>query len=264
VRIIVTRPEREAKKWVQSLCEAGFDAWALPLIAVGSAPDPSAVVAAWSRIDQYDAVMFVSGNAVEHFFALNPAVAPVFTAQDATKIRAFVTGPGSRAALLVAGVAASCIDMPDLQADVFDSEALWNVVAHRVGPGYRVLIVRGANDDETHSPQGQGRDWFSQKVRAAGGMVDVVVAYQRHCPAFTPAQRDRVAAAATDASIWLFSSSQAISYLTTAFAGQDWSHARALATHPRIAEAARAAGFGEVHTSSPSLSAVKASIESTA
>jgi uroporphyrinogen-III synthase len=264
VRVIVTRPEREAKKWVQQLSEAGFDTWALPLIQVGPAPDRNAVITAWARMDNFDAVMFVSGNAVEQFFALKPPLAHVFTAQSATKIRAFVTGPGSRSALLAAGVDPECIVLPDLHAGVFDSEALWAVAGCHVVPGYRVLLVRGSNEEDADAPQGQGRDWFSQQVLASGGRVEVVVSYQRHCPAFTAAQRAWVPDAASDGSLWLFSSSQAIAYLTTAFAGQVWSGARALATHPRIAEAARAAGFGEVRTVSPSLSAVKASIESMA
>jgi uroporphyrinogen-III synthase len=264
VRVIVTRPEREARKWVHSLSEAGFEARALPLIEVGPAPEPDAVIAAWSRMDSFDAVMFVSGNAVEQFFALKPPLAPVFTARSATKIRAFVTGPGSRSALLAAGVDPACIDMPDLQAGIFDSEALWAVAGCHVVPGYRILLVRGANEDDVDAPQGQGRDWFGRQVLAAGGLVQVVVSYQRQCPFFTVAQRAWVPEAASDGSLWLFSSSQAITYLTAAFAGQDWSGARALATHSRIAQAARAAGFGEVRTASPSLPAVKASIESMA
>jgi hypothetical protein len=82
-------------------------------------------------------------NAVSHFFALKPAFAHVFRAQAAIKTRAFVTGPGSLAALHQAGVDAAWMDAPDTQAGQFDSEALWAVVAHRVVPGYRVLIVRG-------------------------------------------------------------------------------------------------------------------------
>ncbi|MEG2631782.1 MAG: uroporphyrinogen-III synthase, partial [Comamonas sp.] len=44
--------------------------------------------------------------------------------------------------------------------------------------------------------------------------------------------------------------------------GTDWRQARALATHPRIAAAARQAGFGLVQECRPSLNDVAASIES--
>lgn len=95
MRVIVTRPAAECGKWVDALAHAGLDARALPLIAVGPPPDPAAVTAAWDRIASFDALMFVSGNAVAQLLALKPAMAPVFSAQAAIKTRAFVTGPGS-------------------------------------------------------------------------------------------------------------------------------------------------------------------------
>ena len=48
----------------------------------------------------------------------------------------------------------------------------------------------------------------------------------------------------------------------TALPDQDWGQARALVTHPRIAQAARAAGFGSVQECRPALADVVASIES--
>ena len=83
--VIVTRPATEARKWLDGLRHAGFDALALPLIAIAPAPDPAVVQAAWERIASFDAAMFVSANAVAQFFALKPAVAPVFIAQAAIK-----------------------------------------------------------------------------------------------------------------------------------------------------------------------------------
>ena len=65
-----------------------------------------------------------------------------------------------------------------------------------------------------------------------------------------------------DGSLWLLSSSQALEHLCAALPGQDWRQARALATHPRIAQAARNAGFGEVRECRPALADVAASIES--
>ena len=44
--------------------------------------------------------------------------------------------------------------------------------------------------------------------------------------------------------------------------GADFTHAHALATHPRIAQAARETGFGVVHESPPRLDDVVASIKS--
>jgi hypothetical protein len=46
------------------------------------------------------------------------------------------------------------------------------------------------------------------------------------------------------------------------FAVQDWSHALAVATHPRIAQHARLAGWGRVAIAQPSLLGVASSIKS--
>ena len=175
-----------------------------------------------------------------------------------------MTGPGSLAALRQAGVEAACIDAPDTQAGQFDSEALWAVVAPRVVPGYRVLIVRGMGDASMDPDVGGGvgRNWFSSQVQAAGGVVEFVVAYQRCQPDWSASDRQQVHQAACDGSVWLFSSSEAIANLQSAFPDVSWAQARAVATHVRIAQAARAAGFSVVCESRPVLADLVASIES--
>ncbi|MES2950175.1 MAG: uroporphyrinogen-III synthase [Pseudomonadota bacterium] len=272
MRVIVTRPIQEAAQWVHALADAGFDAVALPLIGVLPPPDPAAVVAAWERLGDFDAVMFVSGNAVDHFFALKPSAAPVFGMPGATKIRAFVTGPGSLSALKRAQVSPRCIDMPDKDAGQFDSEALWAVVAPQVQAGYRVLVVRGTGSSGSaevvggagDNSSGIGRDWFADQVRAAGGSVEFVVSYQRRSPDMQEAERALVSQAASDGSVWLFSSSEAIGNLVKACPNQSWTQAKAVVTHSRIAQAARSAGFSVVCESRPTLAALMASIESMA
>ena len=270
MRVIVTRPRKEARQWVDALMEGGYDARSLPLISVLPAPDPTAVVAAWSRLTDFAAVMFVSGNAIDHFFALKPPLAPEFIENDAIKIRAFITGPGSLSALRRAGIEQGCIDMPDRDVGQFDSEALWSVVANRIQPGYRVLIVRGADSasagsgDGSKPSEGAGRDWFANRVCEAGGLVEFVVSYQRCRPDLLADDLTLVREAAADGSVWLFSSSEAIANLCALCPGQDWSRGRAVVTHSRIALAARDAGFSVVYESRPTLVALMASIESLA
>ena len=91
--------------------------------------------------------------------------------------------------------------------------------------------------------------------------MDFVLAYTRSAPQFTPAQIAQAQAAADNGAVWLLSSSQALGNLCAALAGQDWRRARALATHPRITEAARAAGFGTVDECRPALEDVAAALE---
>lgn len=262
MRVIVTRPEGEAQKWVTTLQGAGYQAVSLPLIKVLPAAQPQAVLDAWKHIADWDAVMFVSRNAVDHFFALKPPETSVFCAQAAIKKRAYVTGPGSYSALLRAGAEAPWIDSPDHAAGQFDSEALWRVVRGQMRSGFRLLIVRGTTVDGASSDEGVGRDWFAKQATATGAQVDFVVAYQRQQPQLDTQQREQAYAAASDGTVWLFSSSEAIANLQAQCPAQPWQEARAVVTHPRIGKAAREAGFGVVRESRPALPALMASIES--
>jgi uroporphyrinogen-III synthase len=262
MRVIVTRPGPQAGKWVTALRAAGLDALALPLIEIAGPPDPAQVQAAWQRISSFDALMFVSANAVEQFFALQSKG----TVTGDLHPRFFVTGPGSVAALLKAGVARSRIDAPDEAAAQFDSEALWAVVHTQVQRGWRVLIVRGNTDTEgaegAAPSTGVGRGWFAARLREQGAAVEFLVAYERRAPVLSANTLALVQMAAADGSVWLFSSSEAVTNLCAVAPGQSWQQARALATHPRIAQAARTAGFAHVCEARPAMADLVASIES--
>lgn len=257
MRVIVTRPEREALQWAHDLRQRGLDAHPLPLMAVGAIQSPDAVHAltqAWHGLSGDAAVMFVSANAVRHFFAARPTGA----AWPAGTPRAWAPGPGTAEALLAAGVSPHTIDQPAPDAPQFDSEALWAVVQPQLRPGQRVLLVRGA-DGQGHSA---GRDWLAQQVTASGASVHTVVAYQRCPPVLTTPQRALLDAASADGSVWLFSSSEAVGHWRALRQAAAGAPTRAVATHPRIAEAARAAGFDVVCASRPAIDAVVASIKS--
>ena len=262
-RAIVTRPEREAAQWVARLQARGIAASALPLIAITAVHSPAlrqALEQAREQMGRYRAVMFVSGNAAQHFFESNQAPTLDQQALTAINTRVWAPGPGTVAMLRDAGVPGERIDAPGADAAQYDSEALWQVVAGQIGPGDRVLIVRGTS--EPGAAGGTGRDWLAAQIGAAGGAVDFVAAYERRAPTLNADQLALARGAAGDGSIWLLSSSEAVAHLAAALPGQDWSRARALATHPRIAQAAREAGFGQVMQCRPAFNEVAASIES--
>jgi uroporphyrinogen-III synthase len=251
VRVVLTRPAQEAGRWADALRARGHEVLELPLIEIAPAPDAKAARQAWEGLDRYDAAMFVSASAVQHFRALAPAVSwPAET-------RAWSTGPGTAHALAAAGVPAGQIDTPPPDAAQFDSEALWARVASQVRPASRVLVVRGAGPDG----QVAGRDWLAQRLAEAGASVDTVVAYQRRRPDWSDVQRAQATAAA-DGAVWLLSSSEAVGHLAALLPGVAWARARAIATHERIAQAARDAGFGVVVASRPAVDAVVAALES--
>ncbi len=263
MRVIVTRPEREAQRWVIELSARGFQALALPLIQIGPLHDQTELTKARQQLAQYVGVMFVSANAVDYFFASGASLADGLTASRHGRTRAWATGPGTAKALLRAGVAPERLDVPPSDAAQFDSEALWQVVGPQLRATERVLIVRGVDAlDGAELAGGSGRDWFAGKVAAAGAQVELVAAYQRQAPDFSADERALARQAASDGSVWLFSSAQAVRNLQTALPGQNWVHGCALATHARIAAAARSAGFGVVLESRPTLPDVLAALKS--
>lgn len=234
-RVVVTRPRAQAEAFAQRLRTLGVDAAVLPLLAIAPARDPAAVQRARERLALYTLAVFVSPNAVQHFAGGSPAA---FAWPAGTL--AGSTGPGTSAALRAAGVPEAALVEPAADAAAFDSEALWQQLQRRrvSWAGQRVLVVRG---DE-------GRDWLAQTLREAGAEVDFVAAYRRAEPRLDDAGRALLQAACEEPRLhlWHFSSSEAVRTLQRFSPGQDWSAASALASHPRIVQAARQAGFGRV------------------
>lgn len=257
VRVIVTRPAAQAAPWVALLQAQGLAAVALPLIDIAPPADPAPVRQAWAALGRYALLFFVSANAVQHFFALQP---PGATWPAGT--RAAAPGPGTAAALSAKGLPAAAVLAPPAEAPSFDSETLWARLQREPWAGRRVLVVRGE----------QGRDWLAEQLRGAGAEVDFLDAYARRPPQPDAAGQALLmaAAAAPAGHLWLLSSSEAVRHLAQLAppllaAGR----ARALATHPRIAATARAAGFGDVRVCAPTEDAVlqairQASIQSAA
>ena len=276
--VVITRPAAQAAAWEQALQAAGHPVLLLPLLAIHPASDVQALRAAWSQLAQWDALMFVSANAIDAFFAQRPL--DVHWPQDAHAPRAWVPGPASARALEAAGVPPRLIDAPAAQAEQFDSESLWEQVRTQVAGGFRLLVLRGgrASAEPLPSPlasTGIGREWLAEQVQTAGGSVGWLLAYLRAAPSWAEADYERAATARDSSALWLFSSSECAAHLqalthSAPAAWRDaagsvqafWSGSVALATHPRIAKAVRAAGFGAVHLSRPGLADVLASIES--
>ena len=255
--VLVTRPEREAGPWVQGLLAEGVSAEPFPLIDITALPDVEPLRSAWQKVPSCLAVMFVSANAVRFFMAAQPAGVSVHSC------RAWATGPGTQAALLAAGWPPEQIDAPAADASQFDSEALWAVVEGqtRAAQALRqatVLIVRGADAEG----QLAGRDWLAQQISDAGLRVEQTVAYMRRAPDLSIEQQARAQQAIQNGTWWLFSSSEAALHLQQACPKLDLSKAQALATHPRIAERLRQAGWGRVQLVPASLTLQAESIKS--
>jgi uroporphyrinogen-III synthase len=255
-RVIVTRPQPQADTWVADLQGCGIDAAALPLIAIGPPADPQPVQQARDGLAALRMLVFVSPAAVAGFLDAAAITWPAGTLAAAP-------GPGTAQALRNHGVPEDCIVEPAADAGQFDSESLWAALGARPdAPGWRgqrVLLVGGSEGE-----QPSGRQWLAQQLREAGAKVEPLVAYRRTAAAIDDEGQALLRQVAADprAHIWLFSSSEAIGHLEAA-AGPALPRLREaalLATHPRIAERARAAGFVAIVDARPALDDIVATL----
>ena len=130
-----------------------------------------------------------------------------------------------------------------------------------------MLIVRGTSGREppvqgVPGVAGHGRDWLIQQCLAAGAQVQGCVAYARRSPPLSTLDQGLLAAACGPDSAWLFSSSEALIPLQAQRPAAGWGHTTAIVTHPRIAAAARLAGFDRIVSTRPALDDVMRTLES--
>ena len=114
-------------------------------------------------------------------------------------------------------------------------------------------------------PQPEAGQWvalLAQQLRAVGIAVDFVAVYERQAPQWTPTFHAQAQQHLQDGSHWLFSSSEAVMHLHNRFKPEQLAASTAIATHPRIAQAAYSAGFAHVKQCRPSVDDVVASLES--
>ena len=205
-RVIVTRPAHDAAVWVSQLQAHGINAAALPLIEIApalGAADVLALQLALQNFASYSACMFVSSNAVEHFFRpfydhLVPVAqlkraqaAPESIANSSSQLpphmRFLAPGPGTAQGLQIAGVPAHQIDSPPPDAGQFDSAALWAVVGSRDWRGARVLLVRGHTDDGPPEPDAAPDSAGNSPINSS---VDATPDARVHSPSESAAPRD--------------------------------------------------------------------------
>ena len=258
-QVLVTRPEQDAAAWISSLQNAGFEAIQFPLLDLKPVLSEQDADSVWAQIQNSHAVMFVSANAVR-FLAQALQARPQWVTHFNQSARAWCTGPGTAAALLSCGISENQIDQPDLDAKQLDSEALWQVVQRQVGPHFKALFIRGA--DETGAIA--GRDWLANQLESCGAQVEALAAYQRQASILSATQIQQVQRWVDQKAIWVFSSSACVQALVAQCPDVPWSSAKAVVTHPRIAALAQQLGWRNVSIAPPGMKAMQASIKSMA
>lgn len=265
--LIFTRASSQSGGAQQIFGAAGVQVLDFPLQHIGPPADLGRFHAALAALPQTDLAVPVSPTAVAALFA---ALATPWPAHCAIG----VVGDGSLRAVRRALMAqAEDVPWPRLIAPGTreepggegDSEALWDALrlAFAPGPvasfpwaGRHVQIFRG----------GPGRDLLAHKLEGAGAKVKVVEAYSRLAPQYNAQTAGQLRAALESGGWWLFSSSEAVRNLRglleqAAIAPTQLQQQRALAIHPRIAEALRDAGFGRVELTSAPHEAVLSTLQ---
>jgi len=236
--LILTRPQAQALEWQQRLKRLGVPSVSLPLIAIENAPD-SAAREAWTHLSRAALAFFVSPNAASAFFAAHSAQWP-------HKTLAACVGPGTARVLIEHGVPEAQIIQPPSDAESLDSEHLWPLLDGYDWQGRLVLMLRGEG----------GRDWLAARLRERGAETRDFHLYRRICPVWDLDQRESFEEALQAHHVWLLSSAEGARHLRRLAPHADWSAQRAIATHERIAAAARELGFGHVVLTRPDAKAV--------
>ena len=231
--LILTRPREQAADWLARMNALGVEAKCLPLIAIERG-DGQAASEAWTLLPQAALAMFVSPNAALAFFAVPHGAWPAQTL-------AACVGPGTAQALLAAGVPAELIVQPPADSPSLDSEHLWPELADRDWIGRLTLMLRGEG----------GREWLAERLREQGAETRDFHLYRRVCPQWNAAERACFDDAVAARHVWLLSSAEALGHLRALAPDVDWQTQRAIATHERIAAAARALNFGHVVLARP-------------
>ena len=227
IRVIVTRPARQAAGIAQALDALGATPIIFPAIVILPPSDRTALDAAHASLPRYDMAIFISANAVEYGVP-DPRHWPA-------SLSTFAPGPGTAAALVAAGIAS-----PTIPETTYDSEGLLALPALTAVAGRRVLIFRGEG----------GRTSLGDTLRARGAAVDYVDCYRRAAP---QSGADGLAAALREhrADALTLTSSEGLDNLCALLDTPSLRLLQALPTfvpHPRIADHARGKGFPAIAT----------------
>jgi uroporphyrinogen-III synthase len=173
IRVVVTRPAKQAALFAQRLAQVGGEAIICPALVIAPPADPSRLSDAVSHLDRYDFALFVSANAAESLItALERA-----GARWPASVTAIAVGPTTCDALSAGG-----IDRILSPSERFDSEGVLALPELAAVQGRRIALFRGERDGAGDG--GGGRELMRETLAARGASVDAVACYRRARPTF--------------------------------------------------------------------------------
>jgi uroporphyrinogen-III synthase len=239
VRIVITRPARRAVGLAQQISALGGKPVIFPATVILPPADRSAIERSQRDLAHYDYAVFVSANAVEYGVG-DPASWPAH-------LVALAPGPGTAAALAAFG-----IGQVRIPATTMDSEGLLALPELADVKGKRIVIYRGSG----------GRELLGEVLSERGARVDYVECYRRDKP-HGDFETMATAWRAGEIDALTLTSSEGLDNLWELFDDVSRSSIASTPTfvpHPRIAERARALGFGRVTVTAPTDAGLLASL----
>lgn len=162
--IMITRPAHQAGNLAEGIKKAGGDVFLFPTLAIRTAELSTEDNQKIRQLDQFDIIIFISPNAVEH--GLNKIEA---LSKLPPHILLATIGQGSAKALNN-----KIGKQPDISPkENFNSEGLLATEAMQNVANKRILIIRGEG----------GREHLKNVLQQRGAAVDYLTVYQRVKPA---------------------------------------------------------------------------------
>jgi uroporphyrinogen III methyltransferase/synthase len=254
-RVIITRAAELQLPWQEAIEASGFRTESFPLFEVQPVADAAVLAQSIESLWNAQLVVVISPTAAKHLAAHVKLAWP-------RNVPIAVPGPGTRDALLRAGIEANII-CPVRNDDGYDAQALLGAVGAAVNIGQlkigRALLVRGEQVNEA----------LAEGLQRFGFQITQAVAYTHQPIELTSEKQLQLARLLTSAHqvVWLFSQARAVTHIdalahTLRPAGM--AGHTAVAIHPRIAAAATRAGFHRVITVDPDPKALVTALESLA
>ncbi len=225
--VILTRPGERNDALAARLAAAGLSPIVLPALSIVPSQLEANTI---TPPNEYDVIVFVSGNSVRMYFEL--LVRRASAAGWPALTLAAAVGRATAQALEDTGIVPpSHIVAPDPANCGQDSEGLWALLAPSVHRYKRVLIVRGDT----------GREWLGQQFEAAGATVERLALYRRVALDWSDQQAASVrhALATPQPVIFLLTSGESVDAVVAAMRAHgldgQWPRCRIVAIHERVA-----------------------------
>ena len=241
---LVTRPGEAGQRLTAALRERGQRALWWPAFDLLAPTQVEPLQAQLQRLAEFDLVVFVSAAAVRGLAQLDACT----QWPTATRIAAVGSSTLQLAHRVLPGAAEARSAAITARAGEAGSEGLWQALQREPERPRNVLIVRAE----------AGREWLGDRLREAGCRVEYAAVYRRALHVPTAEQRAALAASwgVGDRGVVVLTSSEAVAALdrqlaeaadVLAWLRRGW----ALCSHPRIVQAALAAGYSQARECEP-------------